>query len=285
MRPLFYRKLEGMMTVSNRTRTAEHIAIKSVALPSEHGGWGFLLEPLVLGLLVAGSWRGLVFALAMVCAFLVHQPLKITLKDRLKGRRPPRTILAERFLMGYAAGAGIFGAIVWLATPDKSFILPLLGALPLLLIQVYYDAKNRSRAWLPELCGAVALASSAVSIGILGGWAMSNALWLWVMLIGRNIPSILYVRARLKAEHGNLFSAYPSHLSHAVTVIVATVFIAQRVIPATVFIAYGVLMARGVVGLSNYRKARQAKHIGMMEVGYGILTVIFIALGIEGNHF
>ncbi|MCU0465293.1 MAG: YwiC-like family protein [Anaerolineae bacterium] len=72
--------------------------VNSVALPSEHGGWSFLLEPLVLGLLVAGSPMGWVLAGAALCAFLAHQPLKIVLKDRLKGRRPPRTVLAERFL-------------------------------------------------------------------------------------------------------------------------------------------------------------------------------------------
>jgi len=267
------------------TRKTEHIAIKSLALPSEHGGWGFLLEPLVLGLLVVGSWHGLIFALAVVCAFLVHQPLKIVLKDRLKGRRPPRMVLAERFLTGYIAGAGIFSVLVWLVSSEKFFILPLLGALPLLLIQVYYDAKNQSRALLPEICGAVALASSAPALALLGGWETNAALYLWLILVGRNIPSILYVRALLKAEHGKVFSTIPSHLTHGFTLLLGILLVAGHAIPATAIIVYSVLAVRGSIGLSKYRKPRQAKHIGMMEVGYGLFTVIFIALGYWGESF
>ena len=33
-------------------RTAS-VPLKSVALPTEHGGWGFTLEPLLLGLLLS----------------------------------------------------------------------------------------------------------------------------------------------------------------------------------------------------------------------------------------
>ncbi|MDX2007394.1 MAG: hypothetical protein SFU83_19325 [Meiothermus sp.] len=29
------------------------VPLRSVALPNEHGGWGFTLEPILLGLLVA----------------------------------------------------------------------------------------------------------------------------------------------------------------------------------------------------------------------------------------
>jgi len=33
------------------------LSLKTVALPVEHGGWGMLAEPLVMGLVLAPRWR------------------------------------------------------------------------------------------------------------------------------------------------------------------------------------------------------------------------------------
>ena len=60
--------------------------VRSVALPSEHGGWSFLLEPIALGLAVAPSLAGLLLGVAVTGAFLTHQPLKTAVKDWRAGR-------------------------------------------------------------------------------------------------------------------------------------------------------------------------------------------------------
>ena len=62
----------------------QSVNLRSIALPAEHGAWSFLLEPLVLGLLFAPSWSGIVFAVALFFGFLTHQPLKIYVKDLLR---------------------------------------------------------------------------------------------------------------------------------------------------------------------------------------------------------
>ncbi|HDL49896.1 MAG TPA: prenyltransferase, partial [Actinobacteria bacterium] len=38
--------------------TTPSVRLRSVAMPTEHGGWGFTLEPIILGLLVAPSPAG-----------------------------------------------------------------------------------------------------------------------------------------------------------------------------------------------------------------------------------
>lgn len=262
------------MSQANIRAAVRPVPVRSVALPSEHGGWSFLLEPLTLGLLVAGSPMGWVLAGAALCAFLVHQPLKIVLKDRLKGRRPPRTVLAERFLAGYALGAvGLGGWVI--AAEGFTFLLPMVLVVPFFVVQVIYDAHNRSRELIPEVCGAVALNSLACAVAMVGGLPFEPAAVGWLILIGRSVPTIVYVRARLKAEHGQPFSALPSHLMHAAALGAAVAL--GTTVP--VLLAYAVLWMRAGIGLSRWRKPRPAKHIGMMEIGYGLLAVICAGLG------
>ena len=58
------------------------INIREIALPTEHGSWGFVLEPLVLALLVAYSFPGLMLALCTFFMFLSHQPIKNLFKKK-----------------------------------------------------------------------------------------------------------------------------------------------------------------------------------------------------------
>lgn len=107
------------MRTGKVVRAKSSISIKSVAVPAEHGGWGFLSEPLLLGVLIAPSLPGIGLVLMMAAAFLLHQPLKIVVKDRRKGRVYERTRLAQRFLVIYSViGVAGFG-IVWGVHPVR----------------------------------------------------------------------------------------------------------------------------------------------------------------------
>ena len=70
--------------------------LRAVALPSEHGGWGLTLEPVLLGLIVAHSVAALALGLATVLAFLARTPLKLAAVDARRGRTLERTRLARR---------------------------------------------------------------------------------------------------------------------------------------------------------------------------------------------
>ena len=70
--------------------TSQRSRWRSVAIPSEHGGWGLTAEPALLGLLVAPSIAGGVLAVAAVVAFLARTPLKLVLVDRWRRRRLPQ---------------------------------------------------------------------------------------------------------------------------------------------------------------------------------------------------
>ena len=253
--------------------------IRSVALPAEHGGWGFLIEPILLGLLTAFSPGGFLLSISAVGVFLLHQPLKIVIKDRLKGNRPPRTIWAERFAVGYGTLAVVPFIVLIISHYDLIAFFPLVMALPFALVQLWYDAKNQSRKLLPELCGAVALGAIAPIIALLGGWEVIPALILWLFLLGRIIPSILYVRARLRLEHGNAIQRGAVWAVHIGAVMMVGGFAIVQAMPYLGVLAMLILLGRALIGLSDYRKPRRAPIIGFQELGYGFLTAFLGALG------
>jgi hypothetical protein len=71
-----------MTDLHDADATHRRPAWRSVAIPSEHGGWGLTLEPVLLGLLIAPSVGGLALGIAAFGAFLVRTPLKLVFVDR-----------------------------------------------------------------------------------------------------------------------------------------------------------------------------------------------------------
>ena len=118
--------------------------LRSVAVPTEHGGWSLTLEPVVLGLLVEPSWAGLIIGLVALLAFVARAPLKLALVDRMRGRDLARTRLARRVASLELALLAVL--VVWaILLAEKSFLWPLLLAAPLVGIELWYDIRRRSR--------------------------------------------------------------------------------------------------------------------------------------------
>lgn len=252
------------------------VRIRTVALPVEHGGWGLSLEPVVLGLLVAPTPAGLFLAFATVGAFLARHPLKIAVADRRKGRRFPRTRMAEAFAALYCAFALLSFAAAALPGPT-ALLLPLGIAAPLAVIQLAYDFTSRSRALLPELSGATAMASVAASIAVAGGWSFAPALALWAILAARVLPTILYVRSRLKAAHGEKGSPAVVMLTHLAACAVGLVLYLRGIASLLALMALTILLLRALVG-ENSRPV-SARRVGISELIYGAVLVAALAAG------
>lgn len=262
------------------TAASPPVRLRSVALPVEHGGWSFLLEPLALGLLVAPSAAGAALALSATGMFLARHPLKLAWGDRQRGRRYARTGLAERFVLLYGgiAAAGLALAIGLAGSSDM--LVPLLIAAPAMLIQLAFDLTNNSRHVLPELTGPVGLAAFGVSIALAGGWMLTPALVLWALLAARAIPAVLYVRARLRLEREQPdVPLAPALLAHLAGLLAALVLNRAGLAPMLAVIAMGILTARAAYGLSRYRRPAKPKTIGFQELGFGAAAVLLIALG------
>ena len=272
-------QFQEQAVIKSGWRQNHRVRLKSVALPVEHGGWGLSLEPVVLGLLIAPSLPGLFLAMATLAAFLARHPLKLVMADRRRGRRFARTPVAERFALLYILVAS-FSLLAALKTASSyEFLLPLVLAAPLALIQLIYDRLSRSRALLPELAGATAMAAIASSIVLVCGLSRGVAFGLWAILAARVIPTILYVRARLRKLHGQQATTATVLAIHAVAFIAALMLAWIKLIPFLAVVALLILLARALVGFSSYDHATSAKQIGIRELGFGAMTVVAVALG------
>ncbi len=254
------------------------VRLKSVAIPNEHGGWGFLSEPLILGLLLAPTLPGAGIALATAGAFLTRHPLKLAAADWRRGRRFARTGMAERVAAVYAAVA-LAGLALALALAGPGILAPLVIAAPLGLVQIGFDLRGQSRQLLPELSGPVALAASASMIALAGGWQLLPALLLIPLLAARAIPSILYVRARLRLSKGQPASPAAAIVWHIAGAAMAAGLAAANLTPWLAVVALTILTLRAAWGLQEHRRNVPAKTIGFMELGFGLLTVLLIAAG------
>jgi hypothetical protein len=251
---------------------------RSVALPVEHGGWGFLIEPIVLGLAIAPSLSGLALALGAVAAFLVRHPLRLLSMDRRKGARYPRTALAERFVLGYAAVAAVL-LVAGLALARQPFWPGLAAAAPFGLAALWFDAAGRSREAVPEALGAAALCASAVAIALAGG-APAGAAWAATLLLAlRAVASVLYVRARIRLDRGVPAGPRAAVGAHAAALAGAIGLAATGWAPRLAVAAFAVLLARAAWGLSPRRAVVPPRVLGWQELQFGLLTLALLVLG------
>jgi hypothetical protein len=250
-----------------------------VALPAEHGSWSFWLEPVLLGLLLAPAIAGLWLALASFGVFLSRQPFKVAWADRQRGRRFQRTRLAERFVVIYGVVTLLALAAAVTAAQTVDMLLPLLIVVPLVVVQLYFDLRHESRHWLPETLGPVILSATAASIALAGGWSQVPALALSGIMVSRAVPTVFYVRARLRLEKGQPVSPALSTLLHVLAVLAVFGLMLAQLAPALSVLAALILLARAVYGLSPFRRPAQPKHIGIQEIVFGLVTVTMAVVG------
>jgi hypothetical protein len=253
------------------------VPLKQVALPAEHGSWSLVIEPILLGLLVAPSWGGLALAVAAFALFLLQRPLTIAWGDWRRGRQYARTRVARRFVWLYAAlavAAGLVG--LWLVGWRP--LLPALAALPLLGVYLWFS-RRPGRSWQAELTAPVAFSAVAAAIALAGGWAMIPALALWAVMSARSVPAILFVRARLRLDKGKPAQIAGAIAAHVVAVFVVAALVWADLLPFSSVVAMIVLLGRAVWLLSPRRWRCTVKQLGFLETGFGLLTVLLIAAG------
>lgn len=264
-----------MTNAATMTISRPQIPASRIILPTEHGSWSFLFEPIVAGFALAFSASAPWIALIAIGAFFARQPLKTASVARAN---KPLAWRAMNFvvLFGAIALAGAIGAAL---TADAWVFYPFAVAAPFAIQQAVLDLSKRSRNLLAELTGAIAISSSVAAILLAGGLGWPAAVALWAVFVARFIPSILYVRNRLLLEKGKPFERLQPIVSHVISLIVV---VGLAVVGFASWLTVGMfafLAVRCVHGLSEYRIKMKAMKIGVWEVIYGTLTVISIIAG------
>lgn len=251
---------------------------RAVALPAEHGGWGLLGEPIALGLALAPSVAGACLALAAVAAFLARHPFRLVMIDRRKHLRYPRTDVAERFLLGYG-GIALAFLLAAVALSDTAFWPVLAIVAPVGLLALVHDALGRSREAVAEAAGGVALCAVATAIALAGGFPTAPAWGAGLLLALRAVPSVLYVRARIRLDRGLPAGPWLALGAHALALVAALVLAWHSWAPWVAAAVFGVLLLRAALCLSPWRGSVRPQTLGYQELAFGLLTLVVLALG------
>jgi hypothetical protein len=255
-----------------RTLTAgsQHVALRPLALPSEHGGWGFLLEPIALALIVAPSVAGGAVAIAAVAGFLARHPLRLALSDLLGRKQYARTAVCVRLATAYSA-VTILALTAAAHIAGLRVLLPLALALPFAAFQFAHDIRKRARALAPEMAGAAAMGAIAASIAIAAEQSIALASALWCLALLRSIPAIVFVRAVLGKNRRA--GAIALHVS----AVAASIALWQwGLVPVAAVVAMCGLLARAIITKSGVEPARS---VGIRELGYGAATSLLVGFG------
>jgi hypothetical protein len=252
--------------------------LSTVALPTEHGGWGLTLEPGLLGLLVAPGLAALSLGLAALLAFFVRTPLRLAILGRRSGRLPDRTTLATWVVVGEIGLILALVAVAAVSAQDAAWWLPAVVAVPLLLVAFAYDLRASSRSLVPEVAGAVAIAGVTAMSALAGGLGWPVALGLWAILGARVLSSIPFVRNEIDRLHGRETSAMEAAVGDGAAILVAIGAAAVDVslLPAA-------LAVIGLIVVQRYWSGRpsvRAKVLGVRQMIVGFTVVGVTAVGV-----
>ena len=250
---------------------------QTVGVPSEHGGWGLTLEPALLGLIVAPSRAGALLGAAALLTFLVRTPLKLAVIDARRGRWLERSRLATKIAV---AELGVLAGLVALIVHATgwAWFVPVAIAIPLVGIELWFDVRSRGRRLIPELCGAVGIASVAAAIVVAADRGATLAAGVWLILAARVIGSIPFVRVQIQRLRRG---ATDTRASDAVQLVAVAIGVAAAVLDRRMILALAGLVVLAVVQVVWVRRPPiAAKVLGIWQMVLGVALVAVTAAGV-----
>jgi len=262
-----------------RGASAQRVRLKPIIVPAEHGGWGFLTEALLLGLLIAPTAAGALLAVATVLVFLSRQPTKLLLAEWRRRQFTARSRVAwivvaiELSLATLAFGLALYAA-------GMAVFWPLLLALPFGLIFLTNDMAHTMRTVRAEIAAPLALGSITAVMALMGGWRAGYALAFWLVIAARAIPTVLLVRERVKLNRKRPARVAPPLIAHGLALLLIGGLIWQGWLPPLAIAGFVVLLARAFYFLFPKKRTIPARTVGFIEIGMGLQVVLFTALGV-----
>lgn len=247
---------------------------RTVALPSEHGGWSLTAEPALLGLIVAFSGSGLALAGAAMLAFVARTPLKVVLVDRWRHRWLDRSRLALR-IAAIEVAMLVALAVIAVVSTDHRFWPPLAIAAPLVLLELWYDMRSRSRRLIPEIAGTIGIGSVAAAVALAGGESNLISYGLWCVIAARSVAAIAYVRCQIMRAHSRPAPRWHSDIGQLAALAAVAIGWAVDAVPAAAVAAIALLGIFNAAALT--RPPSKAVVIGVQQTVFGVFIVAITA--------
>jgi len=241
--------------------------------PKEHGSWSLVLEPLLLGILLAPSGTGLCLAGACLAAFFSRRPLKIALTDSRLERR-----LAARGPLVWCGGLVVAASVAAVVTGGSAWLLWLAPATLAAGFFLYFDLRGSAREEAAEIAGAIAFACLPGAMAAAAGDGSKIAGALVFAACGRAVPTVLFVRAYLRSAKTGRNRPWPALLAAAAAMGGGGWLYAAGLMPLAAVIALGVLLCRTAVYLVYPQPRISARGVGKGELVLGAGFVALLAL-------
>ncbi len=252
--------------------------IKKIAMPQEHGSWEFFFEPLILSLIIAYSYQGLMLFLASSFIFLSHQPIRILFDKKInKGDKRKALVFAVIYI-------SIELIALWqsIAGAELKHFFPFFIAIVLMASFLTVEINTPKESFLARLIPPLAVDLIAVSIVRLGGMKIPETIAFYFVLLGRSALTAFYIKEKLnKLKQQYLNSAY-IFLLHSLYLIILVFLSIGELTPFTTIIAAIILLGRAVLGLRSNGKSN-VRSIGIWEVIHGVIFVIVVSVGYLNN--
>ncbi|HXJ40505.1 MAG TPA: YwiC-like family protein, partial [Bryobacteraceae bacterium] len=170
-------------------------------LPLEHGAWGMLYIPLVLGFLRAGiwTWRIPELFLAATGCFLARRPL-LAWARAIHWKKPAGD--APRLSLIYLAVGGLSGAV--LIVPAGLWGLAALAVIAAVILGVnsWQGVTREDRTFIGELTAIAGMTlTGPAALYAATGRLEFGALLLWSECLLYFLSAVVYVKLRVSATH------------------------------------------------------------------------------------
>ena len=261
---------------------------KQIFLPQDHGSWVFIFSPLLVGLYLGGKFNFVSLSLvaALVAAFLLRQPVTITVKA-FTGRRPKSDLSAAGFWI-FLYGIIALLAVIGLFRAGFGYLLFLaIPGLPVFAWHLWLVSKRAQRRQINVEILATGVLSLAAPAAYWVGMGQYTPIgwWLWILIWFQTAASIVYAYLRLEQRELAEIPARSelwkmgvyAFVYTTLNLVSALVLGLGSVLPRFLFLPYLVQWSETVWGIFHPAIKWKPTRIGVRQLIVSILwTILFI---------
>lgn len=253
-------------------------------IPKEHGAWGMLYVPFFSSFLLLKYIRieYILFFFLISLLFLSKEPLIAIMRlEKLKNIKSKNFYDAIYFLVFYFLLISFLSFLLIFIYGLKLLIYFGIVAFFLLIIYMYFVAKKKERTFIGEIFAIAGLSISApAGYYSLAGHVDLKAVILWVLNGVFFISSVFYVKFRVSLLKKNEEKIIKSKILCLIYHLFLFMFIASLIlskkISLYIIFAFLPVFIRGIFPLIFEPSGFNIKKIGITELIYSLIFVIFI---------